>query len=144
MYKVFRCTFESTVIPRCPGLAFSQIFDISDRFRPPQIERLNASTPVSRILVKPDKKLPPEVSALPGITVYSLASDVLASQNYLGVAAPSHRAVSQLGPSNSYQTGVTQRTVLVRPQIETYGKQQYTVFGNYSTKSGLYNRNEQH
>ena len=38
--------------------------DNSDRFRPPKTQRLNASTPASWILVKPDKKLPPEVSAL--------------------------------------------------------------------------------
>ena len=54
----------ATITLRCPGLASSQIFDNSDRFRPPEIIRLNARTPVSRILVKPEKKLPPEVSVL--------------------------------------------------------------------------------
>ena len=46
-----------TVIPRSPGIALTQISDNSDRIRPPKIQRHYASTPVSRILVKPDKKV---------------------------------------------------------------------------------------
>ena len=57
-------TEQYTVIPRCPALALGRIFDNSDRFRLPKLKRFTASTPVSRILVKPDKKVQPEVSAL--------------------------------------------------------------------------------